>query len=103
MKIDTFERRPAGCKNITVSSSTARVKVCDDHGDVDVEITNDGTATVWIEFGDEAVEAAAATGNPVGAGVCKVLRAPEQNSPLYIAAIAAGATGIIYFDPGSGA
>jgi hypothetical protein len=88
--------------NIDVAATTAQVKIDDANGDIDVLIRNDGTATAWIKFGATGVEAALATSIPVGAGVETVLHAPVVGSDLYVAAIAAGATGKIYFTPGAG-
>ncbi len=64
---------------------------------------NDGTATVWIEFGGSTVAAALATSMAVGAGVTEVFEFDVGlGQPVYAAAIAAGATGKIYFTPGIG-
>jgi hypothetical protein len=62
---------------------------------------NNGTATAWITFGDNTVTAVATSGLPVGPGVTEVLTVPII-APLYVAAIAAGSTGKIYFTPGMG-
>lgn len=102
MNIKSFTPRPASSVNISVSASTQRVLVCADNGDVDIRVMNNGTTTAWITFGTVTIEAAVATGVPIGPGVTEVLRAPNQTGALYIAAIAAGATGTIYFTPGSG-
>lgn len=97
-----FTPRAAATVNIDVSSSSQAVKVCNDFGEVDVLVTNDGTATAWIAFGVSGVTAAAASAIPIPAGTVQVLRAPQQTGPLYAAAIAAGSTGKVYFTPGSG-
>lgn len=59
---------------------------------------NNGTATVWIEFGGTSVAATLASSIPIGPGVTEVLSV----SGTYVAAIAAGSTGKIYFTPGNG-
>lgn len=97
-----FTPRAASTVNISVSGSSQRVQICADNGDVDVRIMNNGTATVWINFGTSAVTAAVASGLPVAPGATEVLRAPAQTGALNVAAIAAGSTGSIYFTPGSG-
>ena len=85
--------------NINVSSSSQRVLL----GNPDsVRVMNNGTATVWIDFGDVTVAATTTTSVPVGPGVTEVLRFQSNGGPLYVAAIAAGSTGIIYFTPGNG-
>jgi hypothetical protein len=62
---------------------------------------NNGTATAWFNFGtDSTVAATTAAGIPVGPGVTEVYTVPKN--PLWVAAIAAGSTGKIYFTPGSG-
>lgn len=96
-----FQPQPAKTVNIDVSGTTQRVAIAGAPGSV--RVMNNGTATVWITHGDVTVEAALATGMPVGPGVTEVLSFPNLTATtFYIAAIAAGATGKIYFTPGSG-
>jgi hypothetical protein len=98
-----FSPRVSSTVNIDVSASSQRVKICDDNSEADVRITNDGTATVWIEFGTVTATASLTTSVPVGPGVTEILRSGiREGSPLYVAAIAAGSTGKIYFTPGAG-
>lgn len=90
--------RPGGdTVNIDVAGTTANVAI-GGSGD-SVRVMNNGTATVWVKFGGSAVAATLAAGMPVGPGVTEVLT-PDLS--LYVAAIAAGATGKIYFTPGIG-
>lgn len=93
--------RPAGSTvNIDVSGSSQAVLIgsCDS-----IRIMNDGTATVWLRFGDATVTATTATGMPVGPGVTEVIEFEQGlGQPISVAAIAAGATGKIYFTPGIG-
>lgn len=99
-----FSPRDGATVNIDVGASSAAVKVCDDRGLGGVRVMNNGSATVWIAFGKSTVTASLETGVPVGPGAIEVLRSPEKTDgqPLYAAAIAAGATGKIYFTPGDG-
>lgn len=98
-----FAPRTGSTVNLDVSSSSQRVKVCDDNSEVDVRIHNDGSTTVWIEFGNDTVGASATTSVPVAAGAIEILRSGiREGSPLYVAVIAAGSTGKIYFTPGTG-
>lgn len=85
--------------NLSVSASSQRVEIdnCDS-----IRIMNNGTATVWVDFGDGTVTAALASGMPVGPGVTEVVAFPAGGARLYVAVIAAGATGSIYFTPGEG-
>lgn len=87
--------------NIDVSATTQRVAIgnCDQF-----RLANNGSATVWCALGDDTVEASATTGFPVTPGLVEVLTIPQrlQGEPVYVAVIAAAATGKIYFTPGTG-
>lgn len=96
-----FVPKPAGTKNIDVSASSQRVDLGTFVGEQQVRVMNDGTATVWINFGTSTVTAALATSMPVGPGVTEVLTI-RGASAINVAAIAAGSTGKIYFTPGVG-
>jgi len=96
-----FRPRPAGTVNIDVSSTSQAVALVEANS-TQVRVMNDGTATAWINWGATGVTAAVATGVPVGPGVTEVITIYDIGAPLYIAAIAAGSTGKIYFTPGVG-
>lgn len=87
---------------INVGATTANVQVATGGGYRQVRVMNDGTATAWIEFGASDVAAAVATGIPIGPGRDFVFTFPAPDGVLYMAAIAAGATGYIYARAGSG-
>lgn len=92
----------ASTVNIDISGSSQRVLVS---GSVttQVRVMNNGSATVWINPGDSTVTAATTTGMPVGPGVTEILTLfSSDGGPIYIAGIAAGSTGKIYFTPGAG-
>jgi hypothetical protein len=96
-----FQPQPAKTVSIDVSGTSQRVAIAGAPGSV--RVMNNGTATVWINHGDVEVTAALATGMPVGPGVTEVLSFPNGTAvTFYIAAIAEGATGEVYFTPGSG-
>lgn len=97
-----FHPVAAATVNIDVAATTANVLVASGNGYRQVRIMNNGSATAWIAHGGSTIEAAAATGIPIGPGVTEVLTFPVTSGTLYLAAIAAGATGRIYFTPGSG-
>ena len=97
-----FQPVAAGTVQITVGAASANILVASGNAYRQVRVMNNGTATVWINHGDSAVTAALATGLPVGPGVTEVLTCPPSDGTLYIAAIAAAATGIIYFTPVTG-
>jgi len=89
--------------NVDVSNASQRVLVSKGRGPQQIRWKNDGSATVWIRFGDSTVTADTATAMPVGSGDCEVqtVLAP-YNGDVYVAAIAAASTGKIYFTPGAG-
>ena len=95
--------RPFAAKTvlIDVGASTARIEIA--AGDT-VRVMNNGTATVWVDFGDVTITASLTTSFPVGPGVTEVLKVPRSvdGARRYAAAIAAGSTGKIYFTPGEG-
>lgn len=98
-----FKPVSGGTVNIDVSSSSQRVQVYAERGPITIRIMNNGTATVWLNYGDSSATATTTAGFPVGPGVTEALTIDNVGSgPLYIAAIAAGATGKIYFTPGRG-
>ncbi len=94
-----FEPGRAETVNISVSSSSQSVSLKRD-GLCPVRIMNNGTATVWVNFGLTGVTASTSTGMPVGPGVTEVVTIPPLGGPVFAAAIAAGSTGAIYFTPG---
>lgn len=102
MNVKAFSPRQDATVNIDVTSSSQSVKICDDKGNVDVRVMNNGSATVWIKFGVTGISAGLTDDIPVGPGVTEVFRAEPFGNALYVAAIAAGSTGKIYFTPGSG-
>jgi hypothetical protein len=103
--IKPFQPRHAATVLIDVSSSSQRVQIVTG-GCATVRVMNNGSATVWLEFGNSSVTASLTTGFPVGPGVTEVLTGsiigPATNGDLYVAVIAAGSTGKIYFTPGDG-
>ena len=89
--------------NINVSNASQRVLLTNRNGATAVRVMNDGTATVWLNWGDATVTSTTTSGLPVGPGVHEVLTlGPAENGDLYVAAIAAGATGKVYFTVGEG-
>jgi hypothetical protein len=87
--------------SINVSASSQSVKL-NKHGQT--RIANQGSAWVWIAAGDSTITAT--TGNiPIAPGSVEVLtfdRPGGTTGELYIAAIAAGTTGLISFTSGGG-
>lgn len=96
-----FTPKPAGTVNIDVGAGSANVLVSATPGVRQIRVMNNGTATAWVELGKSGVTASATTGFPVPAGAIEVLTV-KVDGPIYAAAIAAAATGKIYFTPGSG-
>ena len=86
--------------NVNVAATSGNVQVTSGTGLVQVRVYNDGSATAWIKHGTDNTVAATTTADiPIGAGKEKVF---TFQSPVWMAAIAAGATGKIYFTPGDG-
>ena len=101
--VNAFTSASAITVNIDVSASTQRVQVSADGNPKAVRIMNNGTATVWLAWGGSTVTASLTTGVPVGPNVHEVLTMDNQGGTgLYVAAIAAGSTGKVYFTPGDG-
>lgn len=101
MNLRPFAAIPASGKKITVSASSQRT-VLDTRGTKNqIRVANLGTDTVWIEFGDSAVTASMTTGIPIPAGRVEILSS-NPTADLYVAVIAAGATGDIWFNIGEG-
>lgn len=98
-----FIPRQDQTKNIVVSAASQNVQV--ERG-AQLRIVNNGTETVWVKFGtDNTVTADVANDIPIRAGVTEVFSlpyVPGASGDLWVAAIAAGASGAIYFTPGEG-
>lgn len=100
--MQAFRPTPNATVNIDVSSSNQRVIITDGSAN-SIRVMNNGTATVWVDFGTVAVTAAVATSMAVGPGTTEILRFQNKDgSRLYAAAVAAGSTGKVYFTPGTG-
>jgi hypothetical protein len=96
---ESFTPSPGATVNIDVSDTSQSVALgISTRGPV--RIANDGTATVWVKFGKSGVAADADEDMPVGPGFCEVVTLPLYGAPAYVAAIAEGSTGKIYFTPG---
>ena len=91
--------RPTGANTVNIDVAAASARVLLNPG-AQIRVMNNGTATAWIKWGDVTVAAVLANDIPVGPGVTEVLTPPVDAT--YVAAIAAGATGKIYFTPGVG-
>lgn len=94
-----------GRKDITVSAVSQRIQLATaKNGDWDVRMINKGTAEVAFCYGDSMV-VASFTLDPTlqPAPWCEVLRGVATTTDgLYVAVIAAGATGTVEFCIGSG-
>ena len=96
-----FQARPQSTVNIDVAATTARLAL--GQGPINqLAVTNDGTATVWINFGDVTVVATLANSLAVRSGETRGFTVAAYGGAPYVAAIAAGSTGKIYFTPGEG-
>lgn len=100
MAVAAFYPADASTVSIDVSASTQVIQVSARTGPVQVRICNAGSATAWIRAGGSGV-VATTSGIPILAGDIEVMSF-QGTGALYIAAIAAGATGKIYFTEGGG-
>lgn len=100
--MQAFNGNPGTTVNIDVSATSQALALGPQAGSTQVRVMNNGTATVWIRFGDSAVAATTAAGIPIGPGVTEVFTVASFAGAPYVAAIAAGSTGKIYFTPGTG-
>lgn len=102
--ITVFRANNAGTVNLAVTTSTGRVQVFTTTPDVTSEpcirLYNAGAATVFVEFGTVAVNAAVATGFPLPPGAVEVFRV--DNTQTYVAAITASGSATLYATPGYG-
>lgn len=90
-------------KRITISAVTQSVNLGNRNGPTQVRICNMGTAAVYIKAGGSDVTAALTDLTIPPNGFTEVQTfSPGANGDLYIAAIAAGATGVIEFAIGEG-
>ena len=98
-----FRPAPSMTKSISVAATSARVALGRQNGPLQVRVMNNGTATVWIKFGDSTIVADGTKDIPVGSGGTEVFTIQSAGGDdLYAAAIAAGSTGSVYFTPGTG-
>lgn len=91
--------RPTGGATVNIDVAAASARVALSSGDQQW-VYNDGSATAWIAFGDGTVTATTSTGIPIKSGFDALMSIPP--GATNVAAIAAGATGKIYFTPGAG-
>lgn len=96
-----FTPRAAASVTLSVTTSTDRVKIADDKGELDVLVHNAGSVIAFVTFGTATVEAVAATGQAIPAGATFPLRVPPLGSAAYIAAITASGTATLHITPGS--
>ena len=98
-----FKAKEHSTVNIDVAAASARVSLAVMllNNFPQIRVYNAGTATAWFAFGDSTVTADTAD-IPIGPGVIEVFTITDKTGTLYAAAIAAGATGKIYFTPGGG-
>jgi hypothetical protein len=96
-----FQPKPGATVSIDVSDTSQSVSI-DFGGCNAIEVANAGSATAFIRFGGIAPTAINPGDKPVLAGVTEVLTPGAEQMTIYVAAIAAGATGKIYFTPGVG-
>lgn len=98
--MSAFTPLPQGTKNIAATGTTANVALA--AASKTIEITNEGPDTVFVEFGDSTVTAAAATGYPVAAGQSKVVGNSLAKATHAAAICDSGKTAKVFFSCGDG-
>lgn len=92
--------RPVAGRTVQIDVAAASARIPLGGPAAALRICNDGTATAWIEFGDNTVAAALATSIPIRPGSTEYVTFDNGGTPpSHVAAIAAGATGKIYVTP----
>lgn len=85
--------------NVNVSASSQRIKI--DSDPAVIRVFNDGTATAWIDFGGSGITTTTTTGVPIATKQAFEFQVANGDATaVYVAVIAAGATGRVYFTPG---
>jgi hypothetical protein len=84
--------------NLTATAVTDIVQIQDGRNSRHIRIWNSGTVPVFVEFGDDAVEADAAVSMPIAPGNTEVLTCPFE----YVAAITESGSAKLYITPGEG-
>lgn len=99
----SFKAYPASTVLIDVGAASATILVKNTKASIQIRVMNNGTATVWVDFFDATGGTASLTASmPFGPGVTEVLSFQAGTGTIYASAIAAGATGKVYFTPGTG-
>lgn len=95
-----FRPKPARTQNIDVAAGCSNpLQLNSGPGPRSIRVRNAGSAEAFIEFGDATVSTTLATGIPIGSNATEVF---DVEGPVWVCAIAVGATGKIYFTPGTG-
>lgn len=100
--MNLFQVDDAATKSISVSASSQSVQLESASGAIQVRVYNAGTAIAWIRFGGSGVSASSSTDIPIAPGLTAGFSVGAVGQTIYVAAIAAGSTGSIYFTPGAG-
>lgn len=93
---------PGSTVSINVAAASANVAFPERRGPFQVRVCNLGTQPVWIKFGGSTVAATTSDLPIPGNGFTEIITVSPDTSEPYVAAIAAGATGRVYFTLGSG-
>ena len=100
MSSNAFVPLYQGTSQIAATAASARVALAESD-ERNIEISNAGPDTVFVELGGSSVAAVAASGYPILAGQSKVVRNVQKHT--YAAAIcAATQTATVYFTCGDG-
>jgi len=86
--------------NINISAANQVVALPDSSTskEFDILVTNDGTATAFVRFGSSSLVITTSNAIPIRSGATLAFKVPPGTT--HAAAIAAGATGRVYFTLG---
>ena len=86
---------------VTAATTSARVKVAEASGIVQVRLYNSGTVTAFLALGDSTIAATVAAGMPLPPGAVEVVSFATGDD-IYLAGITASGTADVYATPGVG-
>ncbi len=97
-----FQPVPAASQKITMTgaSVTSGSALFAGGGYRQVRIYNASTVAGWVKFGGSTVTATNTADMPIAPGAIEVVTVPAEGNATYVAAY--GASGDIWFTPGSG-
>lgn len=100
MTVQAFCPSVAGTVSIAATTSTSSAALSLPGSSAQVLVSNAGSVTAFIAFGDSTIVAVATTSTPVLAGTQQVFTRPYSST--HVATITGTGTATVYFTPGVG-